>query len=117
MGRRKQIQEDISDYTTKSPARDPEEWENRMINLSMEAAERRIRDGTASSAEIVHFLKLGSSRERLEQEEKRKEIELKRAKTDALESAQRIEALYSDAVNAMRKYAGQGRSNEEDQDY
>lgn len=97
----------------RTPARDPEEWENRMINLSMERVEQRIRDGTASSAELVHFLKLGSSRERLEQEEKRKEIELKRAKTDAIETAQRIESLYENAVNAMRKYSGNG-SNEQD---
>lgn len=112
MPRRKTNIDDIQDFSTKSPARDPEEWENRMISLSMERAEQRLRDGTASSAEIVHFLKLGSSRERLEQEEKRREIELKRAKTEALESAKAIEALYTDAVNAMRRYAGQGKDDE-----
>lgn len=113
MGRRKQISDDIQEESYRTPARDPEEWENRMINLSMERVEQRIRDGTASSAELVHFLKLGSSRERLEQEEKRKEIELKQAKTANLETAQRIESLYENAVNAMRKYSGNG-SNEQD---
>lgn len=112
MGRRKQNTDDILEYQPQSPAMDPIEWENRMIGLTMSAVEQRIANGTASAAEYVHFLKLGSSRERLEQEEKRKEIELKRAKTDALESAQRIEALYTDAVNAMRKYAGQDSRNE-----
>lgn len=114
MGRRKQNPDDIQENPTRSPARTPEEWENRMISLAMDRVEQRIIDGTASSAELVHFLKLGSSRERLEQEDKRREIDLKRAKTDALESSQRIEALYSDAVNAMRKYSGQMRLDEED---
>lgn len=113
MGRRKQIEDDILEKPYRTPARDPEEWENRMISLTMNAVEERIRNGTASSAELVHFLKLGSSRERLEQEDKRKEIELKKAKTANLETAQRIESLYENAVNAMRKYSGNG-TNEQD---
>lgn len=113
MGRTKQISEEIPEESYRTPARDPEEWENRMISLTMNAVEERIRNGKASSAELVHFLKLGSSRERLEQEDKRKEIELKKAKTGAIETAQRIESLYENAVNAMRKYSGNG-TNEQD---
>ena len=113
MGRRKQNIDDALDNSNRTPARDPIEWENRMISLSMERVEQRIRDGTASSAELVHFLKLGSSRERIEQEDKRREIELKRAKTEAIESAQKTEELYTNAINAMKRYSGQGRSYEE----
>ena len=112
MGRRKQNPDDIQEIPRRTPPRDPDEWENRMINLTMQAVEQRIMNGTASAAEYVHFLKLGSSRERLEQEDKRKDIQLKGAKTEAIESGQRIEALYSDAVNVMRKYSGQVRMDE-----
>lgn len=114
MGRKKQIQDDIPEMPYRTPARDPDEWENRMINLAMEAVEERIKNRQASSAEYVHFLKLGSSRERLEQADKRTEIELKQAKTSAIETAQRIESLYENAVNAMRKYSGNGEINEQD---
>lgn len=107
MGRRKQDQVERPEYKGRTPARSPEERENQMISLAMDLVEERLRNGTATSAETVHFLKLGSSREKLEQAEKRREIELKAAKTEALESAKRIEGLYSDAVNAMRKYGGQ----------
>ena len=110
MGRKKANSEDISEKPYRTPARDPDEWENRMISLTMEAVEERIRNGTASSAELVHFLKLGSSRERIEQEDKRKDIELKQAKTGAIETSQRIESLYENAVNAMRKYSGNGNN-------
>lgn len=89
------------------PAETPEGRENQLIALAYDAAEERIRNGTASSAEIVHFLRLGSSKERLDQEDKRKDIELKTAKTEALESQKRIEELYSNALASMRKYSGQ----------
>lgn len=96
-----------------SPAMSPERREQQMILLAYDAAEERIRNGTASSAEIVHFLKLGSSKERLEQEDKRRDIELKSAKTEAIQSAQRIEALYSEALMAMKKYSGQEETLDE----
>jgi len=89
------------------PAETPEGRENQLIALAYDAAEERIRNGTASSAEIVHFLRMGSTKERLDQKDKQKDIELKSAKTDALESQKRIEELYSNALSAMRKYSGQ----------
>lgn len=102
-------QESDSNTKTKSkrrPSSTPEGRENQLIALAYDRAEERIRNGTASSAEIVHFLKLGSSKERLEQEDKRKDIELKTAKTEALQSMKRVEELYSGAIEAMRKYSG-----------
>ena len=96
------------------PAMTPEGRENQLIALAYDAAEERIRNGTASSAEIVHFLRLGSSKERLDQEDKRKDIELKSAKTQALESQKRIEELYSNALTAMRKYSGQEEESPEE---
>jgi hypothetical protein len=56
---------------------------------------------------ITHYLKLGSTRERLEQERLARENELLRAKVEQLASAKRVEDLYKSALSAMRSYAGQ----------
>ena len=93
------------------PALTPEAQENQMISLAVGLAEKQLRDGTASSQVITHYLKLGSSRERLEQEIKEKEKALLVAKTESLKSAQRVEELYSEALKAMRTYAGVGDPN------
>lgn len=77
-----------------------------MVSLAHDLAERQIREGSASSQVITHFLKLGSTRERLEQQRLEHENELTRVKIESLESQQRIEELYVDAIKAMRNYAG-----------
>ena len=89
------------------PAFTADERENQLIALSMDAAERKIKDGTASNQLLCHFLKLGTSKERLEKENLRNEIELKRAKKEALESQKHIEELYTNALRAMQDYSGQ----------
>lgn len=99
-----------TEETTKKvrpPARTPESRENQMIALAVDEAERQLRDGTASAQLVTHYLKLGSSREKLEQERIARENELLSAKVEAMESAKRVEALYEQALNAMRSYAGQ----------
>jgi hypothetical protein len=73
----------------------------------VDLAEKQLAEGTASSQVISHYLKLGSSREKLEQERISKENELLEVKKEAMESAQRVEALYMEAMNAFRSYAGQ----------
>jgi hypothetical protein len=89
------------------PATTPEARENQLIAAAVDLAEKQILDGTASSQVISHFLKLGSSRERLEQERIERENELLQAKREAMESAKRVEELYGQALDAMRSYAGQ----------
>jgi len=88
------------------PATTLEGRENQLISLASNLAEEQIRNGTASSQVITHFLKLGSSRERLEQARLSRETRLLDAKVDQIESGQRIETLYKTALNAMRQYAG-----------
>jgi len=95
------------------PATTPEGRENQLIALAYDAAEERIRNGTASSAEIVHFLRLGSSKERLDQEDKKKDIELKTAKTEALESQKHSEELFANALKAFGRYSGHKDEEEE----
>lgn len=84
----------------------PEARENQMIAYAEALAEQQLRDGTASSQVITHYLKLGSSRERLEQESKREEVKLLRAKTESIESSARLEDLYRDAMTSMKRYQG-----------
>ncbi len=97
------------------PALTPEARENQLIYLATELAEKQLRDGTASSQVITHYLKLGSSKERIEKEILEKQKELITAKTESLQSAKRIEELYTNAIAAMKKYSGHG-GNEDDDD-
>lgn len=92
--------------TRRKPATTPEARENEMVSLATDLAERQIREGSASSQVITHFLKLGSTRERLEQERLEHENQLLAVKKEQIESQQRIEELYVDAIKAMRSYAG-----------
>lgn len=91
----------------KPPANSPEARENQLIALAVDLAEKQLAEGTASAQVITHYLKLGTTREQLEKEKLRRETELLSAKAEAMESAKRVEALYSEALSAMRSYSGQ----------
>lgn len=100
--------------TKMRPALTPEARENQLIALAINLAEKQLIEGTASSQVITHYLKLGSTKERIEKEILEKQKELISAKTEALQSAKRIEELYTDAINAMKKYSGHGGEEEYD---
>lgn len=88
------------------PATTPEGREGQLVSLAVDLAEQQLTQGTASAQVISHYLKLGSTREQLEQDRLRQENELLKAKVEQLASTKRIEELYEDALNAMRTYAG-----------
>ena len=110
MAKRKIKTSSTSDIPRRRPALTPDARENQLIALAYDAAERRIIEGTASSQEIVHFLKLGSSRGRLEKAKLERETALLEAKKETLESAQRTEELYANALKAMKSYSSSGES-------
>lgn len=93
--------------TRRRPATTPEARENQLISQAVELAEKQLIDGTASAQVISHFLKLGSSREKLEQERLVLENDLLVVKAEAIASAVRVEEMYKTALDAMRSYAGQ----------
>lgn len=93
----------VSEYS-RPPALSPDQRENELISLAVDLAERQLREGTASSQVIAHYLKLGSSRERLEKERLISENRMLRAKTEALDSQRRTEELYANAISAMCEY-------------
>ena len=94
------------------PALTPEARENQMISLAVDLAEQQLRNGTASSQVITHFLKLGTTKAELEKEKLKKETELLNAKTKAAESAEEVKVLYENALKAMRNYSGYGDPDE-----
>ena len=97
------------------PALTPEARENQLIALAVDLVEQRLLDGTASSQETTHFLKLGSMKNKLEMEKLQEENRFLKAKTEALQSSKRMEELYLDAIKAMRRYSGQGGAYDEDE--
>jgi hypothetical protein len=98
----------MSETRKRRTAMSVEARENQMIALAVDLAEKQLMEGTASSQVITHYLKLGSTKERLEKEMMEEQKKLLKAKTEALESAAEIKELYENALNAMREYSGHG---------
>lgn len=113
MGRIKSIPEVVEMEPTRK-ALTREGRENQLIALTIDRVEERIRNGTASSAEYVHFLKLASSKDKLEKEKLELEKELLQAKTENLRSQKATEELYRDAIRAMHVYSGNIEEDTED---
>jgi hypothetical protein len=103
---------DETNLKVEEPALDPEAREQQLIALATNLAEKQLLEGTASSQVITHYLKLGSSLAKLEKERINKDLALKEAKTDAIQSSKRIEELYTEAIALVREY--NGYNNDED---
>ena len=89
------------------PALTPEARENQLIAEATDRAEKQIREGTASAQVITHYLRLGSTKAKLENDKLRTEVDLLRAKIESYESQKNMEKIYQDALDAMRRYSGQ----------
>ena len=96
-------------------ATNPDERENHLVSAAVDLAEQQLRDGSASAQVITHYLKLGSSREKLEQERLRQENSLLATKREFMESQQRVEALISEALKAMQAYSGNSTQDSENE--
>ena len=101
------------------PALTPESREDQLVALAIDLAEKQLLEGTASAQVISHFLKIGSTKERIEKEILEEQKDLIKAKTEALKSEKRVEELYQEALDAMRRYAGQeiNEREEDEEDY
>lgn len=106
-----------SNNTKMRAALTPEAREDQLIYLATELAEKQLRDGTASSQVVTHYLKLATAKERIEREKLELEKNLLVAKTEALQSQKRVEELYADAISAMRRYSGNGTVEDEPEEY
>ena len=95
------------------PALSPEARENQLISLAIDLVEQRLLDGTASSQETTHFLKLATSKAKLENKLLEAQTEMAIAKKEALQSQKRSEELFTEAIKAFKNYSGQ---DDEDED-
>lgn len=99
------------------PAYTPEERENQLISLAVDLAEKQLLEGKASAQVIVHYLKLASTKEKLQKDLLEKQVELAAAKTEAIQSEKRVEEMFANAINAMRSYGiSRGESDEDGDD-
>lgn len=98
----------------KSIARTPEQRENELIGLAVDLAEKKLKDGTASSQIITTLLNLASTKARLEIEKLRSDLKVADAKIEAMDTQKDVKELYEKALVAMRKYSG---ANNEDEEY
>lgn len=105
MPRKKDTSEELSHIPT-YPAVSEEARENQMINLAIDLAEKQLREGTASSQVICHYLKLGSTKEKIEKEILVKQKDLIEAKTNSINDSKKIEELYKEAIDAVKIYTG-----------
>lgn len=86
------------------PSLNPDSRENLLISLATDVAEEQLRNGTASAQVIVHYLKLGSAKARLEKELLREQVDLVKAKTEAYKASEHADEMYEKAINAMKSY-------------
>ena len=115
MPRVKQVNRPIEEVTT-PPAMTAEAQQNHMISLAINCAERQMRDGSASSAVICHYLKLASKKEDLEIEKAKAELELMRAKTKQIESQEQMDRMYAEAIRSLGIYKGESPDFGDDDD-
>ena len=108
-----EVKKGASQRKRRAPATTPEARENQLVSLAVDLVEKQLIDGTATSQVITHYLKLSSTKDRLEKEKLKQEVKLLQAKTENIESVARIEELYSNAIKAMQTYRGDDEQHEE----
>ena len=94
--------------------RSPEARENRLISMAMDLAEERMRSGTATAQEVIHFLKLGSEKSRVEVEKLELEKALVEARTENIRAQKEMTTLFNNAIAAMKTYNGEDDGEEEE---
>jgi hypothetical protein len=97
------------------PATTLEGREDQLIAAAMDLVERRISEGSASAQETVHFLKLGSVRNQLEQNKLKAENDMLSARVKDMESRQSSEGLYAKALAAFKGYSGEEEIDMDDE--
>ena len=98
------------------PALTDESIETQMIGMAYDLVRQRLLDGTASSQETTHFLKLGTEKARLENKLLAAQAEMALAKKEALQSQKRTEELFADAIKAFKSYSYNGSGDDDDEE-
>ena len=93
------------------PATTIESRENQMVALAFDLVEKRLIEGTATSQETTHFLKLGTTNAELERDKLKGEVAVLKARVESMASASRSEELFANAIEAIRSYGGHKGEN------
>lgn len=88
------------------PARTMVGRENQLINLAVNLAEEKLKNGTASSQIITTLLQLATTKYQLENEKLRSELRVAEAKIKSLEAQETSKDLYAEAIMAFKQYSG-----------
>lgn len=96
------------------PATTIEGRNDQLIAAAFDLVERRLHDGTASAQETVHFLRMGTINQRLQEEKIRRENLVLEARVEELKNRSSGEELLAKALEAFKGYTGQ--TNVEDED-
>ena len=88
------------------PARNHERRVQQLVGLAEDLIEERLRTGTASPTETVAVIRLGSEMERVQVERIRAQTDYLHAQRAKAESETVREELFENAMNAMKRYAG-----------
>lgn len=107
----------MSEGRKQRPAINQDARENQLVGLAIDLAEQQLRSGTASSQVITHYLKIGSTRERLEKEMLEKQNRLIDAKTESYNSGKKMEEMYRGALEAMRNYSSRTGDYDDEEEY
>ncbi len=97
------------------PARTAEERENQLIGLAVDLAEKKLRDGTASSQIIALLLNLATSKAKLELEKLKSDLKVADAKVQQIKNQEDSKELYEEAIRAFKSYTGYEEDNVEDE--
>lgn len=90
--------------TRSKPSHTPEGRENQLIALAYDKVEERIINNQATSQELVHFLRLGTEKAKLEKEKLKIDKELAEAKIKSLGSDEELKELTKKALTAFSSY-------------
>lgn len=99
------------------PALTDEAEELELVSLARQLSAQRLRSGQASAQEIVYWLKAGSSEKKIEKDILEEQKKLIKAKTKAIADSESTAKLYSDAIEAMKSYQGNGEENGDDESF
>lgn len=114
MAKRSKSSAPVVERTKLPPVRTAQARENQLINLAIDLVERQLQDGSASSQVITHFLKLATTREKLENEKLRSDLRVAEAKIKQYNSADELKELYAAAMDAMKGYSADSEDEEDD---
>lgn len=84
--------------------KDPDTIEQEMIGLAVEQAREQLKNKTAPASTVNYYLKLASSRERIERDMMKNQMALLKAKADNIEEGRSEKQAYLDAIEAIKSY-------------